>query len=90
MWTYRIFFRNKKKKEKKKEIEDLLKEFDICINDEIGQLSNEEKKKLSFIMAFMGNNKIILLDEPTSGVTRGTRNIIWNFLKKTKKIKLLF
>ena len=74
--------------ENEKKISNLLNELNLDDNN-ISKLSNDEKKKLSIIIAFLGNNKIILLDEPTSQVSRETRDLICNFLKKNKEEKII-
>ena len=38
------------------------------------------KRKLSILLAFMGNSKTVILDEPTSGVDPYARRQIWDFL----------
>lgn len=43
-------------------------------------LSGGMKRKLSILLAFVGNCKTIILDEPTSGVDPFSRLQIWDFL----------
>ena len=78
----------KGKNENKETISNLLEELELK-DRKISRLSYEEKNKLSIIIGFLGNNKIILLDEPTSGISRETRDLICNFLKKNKKDKII-
>ena len=80
----------KGKYKNEEEISNLLQEFKLDNTKNIKRLSYDEIKKLIIIIAFLGNNKIILLDEPTSGVSRETRDLICNYLKKIKQIKLLY
>lgn len=35
-------------------------------------------------MAFIGGSKIILLDEPTSGMDAYARRLLWDMIKKYK------
>lgn len=35
-------------------------------------------------MAFIGNSKVILLDEPTSGMDTYARRLLWEMIKKYK------
>eukprot|EP01022_Parablepharisma_sp_SALTPOND_P008914 TRINITY_DN1372_c0_g1_i1.p1 TRINITY_DN1372_c0_g1~~TRINITY_DN1372_c0_g1_i1.p1 ORF type:complete len:1416 (+),score=145.61 TRINITY_DN1372_c0_g1_i1:2023-6270(+) len=52
-------------------------------------LSNGEKRKLSIAIAFIGDSKVILLDEPTSGMDMVSRRTVWRTLKKNKGDKIL-
>ena len=40
-------------------------------------------------MAFIGDSKIILLDEPTSGMDTYARRLLWEMIKKYKKNRLI-
>jgi len=48
-------------------------------------LSGGQKRKLSLGMAMIGNPKVILLDEPTSGMDPYSRRKVWDLLQKRKK-----
>ena len=65
-------------------IELLPKKDDLC-----GTLSGGQKRKLCIALALIGNSKIILLDEPTSGMDVMARRSLWDFLKKYKKDKII-
>ena len=43
------------------------------------------KRKLSIAMAFIGESKFVMLDEPTAGVDPYSRKAIWDLLLKYKK-----
>ncbi len=47
-------------------------------------LSGGMKRKLSILLAFVGNSKTIILDEPTSGVDPYARTQIWDFISQLK------
>ena len=47
-------------------------------------LSGGMKRKLSILLAFLGNSKIVILDEPTSGVDPYARKQIWDFIGQLK------
>lgn len=47
-------------------------------------LSGGEKRKLSVAIAMIGNSRIVLLDEPTSGMDTSARRRLWDMLKKNK------
>ncbi|XP_021342260.1 ATP-binding cassette sub-family A member 7-like isoform X2 [Mizuhopecten yessoensis] len=48
-------------------------------------LSGGMKRKLSVAIAFCGNSKTVILDEPTAGVDPYARRSIWELLFKVKK-----
>lgn len=52
-------------------------------------LSGGQKRKLSVGIAFIGGSKIILLDEPTSGMDTSARRHIWEILKNYKQDKIV-
>ena len=51
-----------------------------CIN-----LSGGNKRKLSFAIALMCNPKLLLLDEPSTGVDPESRRIMWKNIMETSK-----
>lgn len=71
----------------KKNIENML--FDIGLtakrNALVSTLSGGMKRKLSVAMAFVGDAKTIILDEPTAGVDPYARRAIWELLIKLKR-----
>jgi len=52
-------------------------------------LSGGQKRKLSVAISMIGTSKIILLDEPTSGMDTSTRRKLWDMLKKNKAGKII-
>lgn len=52
-------------------------------------LSGGQKRRLSVAIAFIGNSKIIYLDEPTSGMDTSARRHIWEMLKKYKNERIV-
>ena len=46
------------------------------------------KRKLSVAIAFVGNVKTVILDEPTAGVDPYSRRSIWELLLKYKEGKV--
>ncbi|HFL8819514.1 MAG TPA: ABC transporter ATP-binding protein [Candidatus Azoamicus sp. OHIO2] len=65
----------------------LLKLFDLWdIKDSISmKLSGGMKRRLMIIKALIHDPKILILDEPTSGVDITTRKLIWEFLTNINK-----
>ena len=53
------------------------------------QLSNGNKRKLSVSIALCGGSKLILLDEPSTGMDLGARRNLWDMLKSYKKDKII-
>uniref|UniRef100_A0A8K9VDB2 P-type phospholipid transporter n=1 Tax=Oncorhynchus mykiss TaxID=8022 RepID=A0A8K9VDB2_ONCMY len=51
-------------------------------DEEAQNLSGGMQRKLSVAMAFVGGSKIVILDEPTSGVDPYSRRSIWDLLLK--------
>lgn len=52
-------------------------------------LSGGQKRKLCIAMALIGNSKIILLDEPTSGMDVQAKRNLWDFLANYKTDKII-
>ncbi|BES89471.1 ATP-Hypothetical protein cassette sub-family A ABC1 member [Nesidiocoris tenuis] len=50
-----------------------------------GDLSGGMQRKLSVALAFIGGSRVVILDEPTSGVDPYSRRSIWELLLKYKK-----
>ncbi|XP_005385060.1 PREDICTED: retinal-specific ATP-binding cassette transporter [Chinchilla lanigera] len=51
-------------------------------NEEAQELSGGMQRKLSVAIAFVGDAKVVVLDEPTSGVDPYSRRSIWDLLLK--------
>ncbi|KAF6343916.1 ATP binding cassette subfamily A member 4 [Rhinolophus ferrumequinum] len=51
-------------------------------NEEAQDLSGGMQRKLSVVIAFVGDAKVVVLDEPTSGVDPYSRRSIWDLLLK--------
>jgi len=52
-------------------------------------LSGGQRRRLSVAIAFIGDSKLIYLDEPTSGMDTSARRHIWEMLKKYKNDKIV-
>lgn len=49
------------------------------------KLSGGMKRKLSVAMAFCGGSKVVLLDEPTSGMDPFSRRFTWNVIRQFRR-----
>eukprot|EP01054_Gregarina_sp_Poly1_P010376 Gregarina_sp_Poly_1__10375@NODE_742_length_6486_cov_31_922729_g553_i0_p1_GENE_NODE_742_length_6486_cov_31_922729_g553_i0NODE_742_length_6486_cov_31_922729_g553_i0_p1_ORF_typecomplete_len1825_score202_40ABC_tran/PF00005_27/1_8e27ABC_tran/PF00005_27/6_4e18ABC2_membrane_3/PF12698_7/1_3e24ABC2_membrane_3/PF12698_7/8_8e21AAA_21/PF13304_6/3e11AAA_21/PF13304_6/2_7ABC2_membrane/PF01061_24/2_1e07ABC2_membrane/PF01061_24/9_4e02ABC2_membrane/PF01061_24/3_7e06AAA_15/PF13175_6/2e05AAA_15/PF13175_6/4_9e03AAA_ len=49
------------------------------------RLSEGEKKRISIGLAFMGNPKVIMIDDLSTGLDVLSRRIVWNALREMKK-----
>lgn len=52
-------------------------------------LSGGQKRKVSVGIAMLGDSKIVLLDEPTSGMDPTARRRLWDLLKNNKEDKII-
>jgi ATP-binding cassette subfamily A (ABC1) protein 3 len=75
----------------KSETEKILTNIDLYhkLKYPAGNLSGGQKRKLCVSLALIGDSKIILLDEPTSGMDTFARRHLWEMLKIYKKDKLI-
>jgi len=66
---------------------------DIKLNDHENviakNLSEGSKRKLSVAIALIGGSKLVLLDEPTSGMDLSSRRTLWNMLKNYKQGRII-
>ncbi|XP_037665334.1 ATP-binding cassette sub-family A member 6 isoform X2 [Choloepus didactylus] len=68
------------------EVQRILLELDMQnIQDNLAEnLSEGQKRMLTFGIAILGNPRLLLLDEPTAGLDPFSRHRVWNFLKERK------
>ena len=52
-------------------------------------LSGGTKRKTSVCVALCGGSKLVMLDEPTSGMDLGARRNLWDMLKSYKKDRII-
>lgn len=52
-------------------------------------LSGGMKRKLSVAMAFCGESKVVVLDEPTSGMDPWSRRFTWNLIRQYRKDRII-
>lgn len=56
---------------------------------EAGSLSGGNKRKLSVTLALIGGSKLVLLDEPTSGMDLSARRGLWTMLRKYRRNRII-
>ena len=70
-----------------KDITDENKKLNFEIKENGKNLSSGEKKLICFARTIIKKNKIVILDDPTSGLDMQTKNIIYKNVKKYLKDK---
>lgn len=58
-------------------------------NSQSKTLSGGQKRKLCVAIAFIGDPKVVFLDEPTSGMDVSSRRATWDIIKQNKKDKVI-
>ncbi len=61
---------------------ELSNKFDLDLDVKVGHLSSGNKQKLSIILAFMGNPKLLIMDEPTRGLDPLLQNELYDLLRR--------
>lgn len=56
-----------------------------CFNKQVKQLAGGQRRKLSVLLALIGNPAVVMLDEPTAGLDVDTRRKIWKVIRETKQ-----
>lgn len=75
----------------KKEIETRIEElsnqlqFSSYLKRPISKLSGGQRRRIDVARALMHRPKILILDEPTTGLDPQTRRILWNFIEELRK-----
>jgi len=52
-------------------------------------LSGGQKRKLSVGIALIGDTKVVILDEPTSGMDTTTRRRFWDMIRQYKEDRII-
>ncbi|KAF6026644.1 ABCA5 [Bugula neritina] len=80
-----------KKSEVDWEVQKILKDVDLIDKADCftRNLSGGQKRKLSVGIAFIGNPKIIFLDEPSAGMDPKSRRHLWTLLKNKKNGRII-
>eukprot|EP00743_Colponemidia_sp_Colp-15_P004647 GILK01005008.1.p1 GENE.GILK01005008.1~~GILK01005008.1.p1 ORF type:complete len:2608 (-),score=498.63 GILK01005008.1:139-7962(-) len=72
-------------------VEQKLVEMDLVkyADKNAGTFSGGNKRKLSVAIALIGDSKLVILDEPTSGMDPFSRRSTWNILKNNKEGRVI-
>ncbi|RLN44145.1 hypothetical protein BBO99_00006452 [Phytophthora kernoviae] len=75
----------------KEEVERMVKEVGLVEKRKVAarNLSGGQKRKLSVALAFMGDSKLVFLDEPTSGMDPYSRRFTWNLLQRNRDDRVI-
>lgn len=78
-------------KEAKQRIESLaeLLDFKDILNRIFGKLSGGQKRRVDVARALINNPKILILDEPTTGLDPEARKMLWRVVEKLRKTENL-
>lgn len=67
-----------------KELTELL-HFEDFVNRPVGKLSGGQRRKVDVARALIHNPKILILDEPTTGLDPQTRTVMWKVVENLRK-----
>ncbi|CAG9810454.1 unnamed protein product [Chironomus riparius] len=59
------------------------------LNSQVKALKDEQKRKLSIAIAFCGDSKFVILDEPTSGMDQSSRQQLRDLLNAEKQCRTI-
>ena len=79
--------RNYDKADIKKLVEIKMKEVHLehVVNDKVCTFSGGMKRRISILLATIGNPNVVFLDEPSTGLDPVNRRFIWTMIKEIKK-----
>ena len=69
-----------------KELSDIFM-LDSYINRQVKKLSGGQKRRVDIVRALLHNPKILILDEPTTGLDPQTRSIVWQNINELRNKK---
>lgn len=68
------------------ELADLL-DFSDLLNRTVGKLSGGQRRRIDIARALLHNPKILILDEPTTGLDPQTRKLLWDAVSQLRREK---
>lgn len=66
---------------------DRLLDIKYLLNRTFGKLSGGEKRRVDFARALLNEPKVLILDEPTTGLDPKTRKMVWSVIDELRKDK---
>lgn len=91
LYLYSIFKGMTDREKIDEKINEILQEINLIPQKDRNSeyLSGGQKRKLSLAIALIGDSKIVLLDEPTSGMDLTARRLMWDMLKNNKSERII-
>lgn len=74
----------KKAKQRIAELAELL-DFSDLLKRTVGKLSGGQRRRIDVARALLNNPKILILDEPTTGLDPQTRKMLWSVIEKCRR-----
>ena len=89
--TLEFFLRFRGVEDRERIINQTLADYDLktCANIVAERLSFNQRKKLSIAVVLLSDAKIILLDEPSTGLDVVNKRLIWAKIKEAKPGKII-
>lgn len=76
--------RGRECRERIRELSELL-DFGELLGRTVGKLSGGQRRRIDIARALLHHPKILILDEPTTGLDPQTRNVLWNVIGELRK-----
>ena len=86
---YRAMLYGLNQDEFKENLNFLIEKMDLkdILKKQLGKLSGGQKRKVDIVRALIHNPKILILDEPTTGLDPRTRKTVWNLINELRSTK---
>lgn len=84
---YRAMLYGMNKKEFEKNLEYFVDKLDLktILKKQLDKLSGGQKRKVDIVRALLHKPKILILDEPTTGLDPKTRKLVWDMINELRK-----
>lgn len=61
-----------------------LLDFENLLKRTVGKLSGDQRRRIDIARALLHHPKILILDEPTTGLDPQTRNLLWSVIENLR------